>query len=101
VLTEEEQQQGNRNQETQTTPQAPKYLTLMLTPQDALVLKLAREYGASIDFAVRAQDDHQVFTTQQVTLDYILARFGISVPAKQPYTIKKMPDLRPTPETTE
>ncbi|HFD38259.1 MAG TPA: Flp pilus assembly protein CpaB [Anaerolineae bacterium] len=65
----------------------PRYITLMLTPQDALVLKLAREYGASIDLAVRAQDDGQVFTTQQVTLDYILARFGIVVPPKQPYAL--------------
>ncbi len=63
----------------------PKYITLMLTPQDALVLKLAREYGASIDLAVRAQGDGQIFTTQQVTLDYILARFGIVIPPKQPY----------------
>jgi Flp pilus assembly protein CpaB len=59
----------------------------MLSPQDALVLKLAREYGASIQLAVRAQDDHQTFTTQQVTLDYILARFGISVPNKQPFSL--------------
>jgi Flp pilus assembly protein CpaB len=74
------------------TPQAepPQYITLMLTPQDALVLKLAREYGASIDLAVRAQEDHQVFTTQQVTLDYILARFGIGLPAKQPYGIENL-----------
>jgi Flp pilus assembly protein CpaB len=74
------------------TPQAepPEYITLMLSPQDALVLKLAREYGASIDLAVRAQDDHQVFTTQQVTLDYVLARFGISLPAKQPYGIENL-----------
>ena len=44
----------------------------------------------SIDLAVRAQDDHQPFTTQQVTLDYIMARFGISLPAKQPYTVEKL-----------
>ena len=55
---------------------------------DALVLKLAREYGASIDLAVRAQDDHQQFATQEVTLDYILARFAITLPGKQPYSIE-------------
>jgi Flp pilus assembly protein CpaB len=60
----------------------------MLTPQDALVLKLAREQGASIDLAVRATDDAQQFSTQQVTLDYIMARFGVSVPPKQPYRIQ-------------
>jgi Flp pilus assembly protein CpaB len=60
----------------------------MLAPQDALVLKLAREHDASIDLAIRAKDDTQDFATQQVTLDYILSRFGISVPAKREYTIE-------------
>jgi Flp pilus assembly protein CpaB len=73
----------------------PEYITLMLAPQDALVLKLAREYGASIDLAVRAQDDHQQFTTQQVTLDYILARFAVTLPAKQPYTIEDVETIHP------
>jgi Flp pilus assembly protein CpaB len=70
----------------------PEYITLMLEPQDALVLKLAREYNASIDLAVRAQDDGQPFATQQVTLDYILTRFGVSLPPKQPYTIEQLRD---------
>jgi pilus assembly protein CpaB len=73
--------------EEQVPVELPKYITVEITPQDALVLKLAREQGASIDLAVRAQDDTQVFTTQQVTLDYLLARFGISLPTKQPYSI--------------
>jgi pilus assembly protein CpaB len=68
----------------------PEYVTLMVTPQDALVLKLAREYGASIELAVRAQDDAQQFVTQQVTLDYILARFGVALPAKQPYSLESI-----------
>ncbi len=83
-----EQTEGQTGEaEAQPTAEPPQYITLMLTPQDALVLKLAREYGASIDLAVRAQDDHQQFTTQQVTLDYVLARFGVTLPPRQPYTI--------------
>jgi pilus assembly protein CpaB len=74
--------------------QPPSYITLMLTPQDALVLKLARESGSSIELAVRAEDDLQLFTTQQVTLDYILARFGVSMPAKQPYAIEHVDAVR-------
>ncbi len=84
----EEQQVASGQEPAAVEP--PQYITLMLSPQDALVLKLAREMGASIDLAVRAQDDHQVFTTQQVTLDYIMARFGVSLPAKQPYTIQEL-----------
>jgi pilus assembly protein CpaB len=76
----------------------PEYVTLMVTPQDALVLKLAREYGASIDLAVRAQDDAQQFVTQQVTLDYILARFGVALPVKQPYSLEFISTVRPQTE---
>jgi pilus assembly protein CpaB len=76
----------------------PKYITVMVTPQDALVLKLAREVGASIDLGVRAEDDAQQFVTQQVTLDYILARFGVSLPARQPYSIQNATGTRPAPE---
>jgi pilus assembly protein CpaB len=88
-------QQAAGGQQVQTQP--PQYVTLMVTPQDALVLKLAREHGASIDLAVRAQDDAQQFTTQQVTLDYILARFGVSLPAKQPYSIESAQSAGPQP----
>lgn len=78
--------------------QLPKYITLMVNPQDALVLKLAREAGASIDLGVRAEDDAQQFVTQQVTLEYILARFGVSLPARQPYSIQNATGTRPPPE---
>jgi Flp pilus assembly protein CpaB len=77
----------------------PQYITVMVTPQDALVLKLAREHGMSIDLAVRAQDDVQQFATQQVTLDYVMARFGVSLPGEQPYTIQDVNEVQPRPET--
>jgi pilus assembly protein CpaB len=80
--------------EEQGVAEPPQYITLMLAPQDALVLKLAREYGASIDLAVRAKDDHQQFTTQQVTLDYVLARFAIALPARQSYSIENVQEMR-------
>jgi Flp pilus assembly protein CpaB len=87
----QEQQAQGRNQEAAPPPEKPpEYITLMLQPQDALVLKLAREYKASIDLAVRAEDDAQPFATQQVTLDYILTRFGVSLPPRQPYTIEQL-----------
>ncbi len=88
VPTEEAAQ--NNNQAEAAEPVLPSYITLMLQPQDALVLKLAREYGARIDMAVRAADDGQDFATQAVTLDYLLARFGIDLPPKQPYTIENL-----------
>lgn len=87
----QEQQAQARDPDAPPPPEPPpEYITLMLEPQDALVLKLAREYNASIDLGVRAEDDGQPFATQQVTLDYILTRFGISLPPKQPYTIEQL-----------
>jgi pilus assembly protein CpaB len=68
----------------------PQYITLMVTPQDALTLKLARELGAKIELAVRSEEDTQTFTTQQVTLDYIMARFGVTLPTRQPYTLESL-----------
>jgi Flp pilus assembly protein CpaB len=68
----------------------PQYITLMVTPQDALTLKLARELGAKIELAVRSEEDAQTFTTQQVTLDYIMARFGVTLPTRQPYTLESL-----------
>jgi Flp pilus assembly protein CpaB len=77
------------NQDEQTVVQLPEYITLMLQPQDALVLKFAREQGLSIDLAVRGVEDHQSFSNiQQVTLDYVMARFGISLPPKHDYAIE-------------
>jgi Flp pilus assembly protein CpaB len=86
--TEEERERAEQEGEEPVATQPPQYITVMLTPQDALVLKLAREQGASIDLAVRAAEDAQQFSTQQVTLDYIMARFGVSLPPKQPYRIQ-------------
>ncbi len=74
-------------------PELPAFITLMVTPQDALVLKLAREGGASIDLAVRAEEDVQQFATQQVTLDYLMARFSIALPARQAYTVEALRSL--------
>ncbi len=94
--TPEEQEQAQSGEPVPV--ELPEYVTLMVTPQDALVLKLAREHGASIDLAVRAQDDAQQFTTQQVTLDYLLARFAISLPVEQPYSIEAVETARPQTE---
>jgi pilus assembly protein CpaB len=63
------------------------WLTLAVTPQDALVLKYAEETGASMDFVLRSAGETAVFNTQAVTLNYIFERYAIEVPAKLPYGI--------------
>jgi Flp pilus assembly protein CpaB len=83
------QTQTQQGQEPVVEP--PEYITLMLLPQDALVLKLARETQASIDLAVRQKEDTQDFATQQVTLEYLMTRFSVSVPTKHDYGIEMLP----------
>lgn len=61
------------------------WLTLAVTPQDALVLKYAEETGASMDFVLRSAGETSVFNTQAVTLNYIFEKYAIEVPPKLPY----------------
>jgi pilus assembly protein CpaB len=90
ITAEEEQEQQRQDQES-VAPDLPDYITVMVTRQDALVLKMAREQNARIDLAIRAEDDIEQLATQPVTLDYIMARFGINLPAKQAYTLQPAP----------
>ena len=69
-------------------PANPTIITLVVTQQDALVLKYARESGATIDFALRARDFHEQVTTEPVTLGYMVQRFNVKPPDKLPYAIE-------------
>lgn len=89
------QAQNQQGQEPVVAP--PEYITLMLLPQDALVLKLARETEAGIDLAVRQREDLQDFSTQQVTLEYLMTRFSISVPTRHDYALDMLPEPTPAP----
>jgi len=62
-------------------------LTLIVTPQDAMVLKYAAEVGASIDLVLRSAGDTGQITTESVTLQYIFDRFDIQLPPKLPYGV--------------
>lgn len=64
-------------------------LTLIVTPQDAMVLKYVEEIGASIDLILRSANDRDAgrITTESVTLQYIFDRFNIGLPPKLPYGV--------------
>ncbi|MGQ9516519.1 MAG: hypothetical protein ACUVT1_04550, partial [Anaerolineae bacterium] len=72
------------------TPAAPTIITLLVNQQDALVLKFAREAGASIDFALRSKNDHDLVETEPVTLDYMIRRFNIRPPERLPYAVEPL-----------
>lgn len=84
------------------TPNAaaqPDVVTVIVEPQDALVLKFLRESGAAIDLALRSADDaEQMFATESVTLQYMFTRFEVAQPPKLTYGIEPHPTPVPTPQ---
>jgi len=71
-------------------------ITVVVDPQDALVLNFLRESGAVIDLALRSSEDgEQTFTTESVTLQYMFTRFEIAEPPRLTYGIE--PKFVPTP----
>jgi hypothetical protein len=87
---EEEGEAGEGTEEEAAPPPRPEIesLTLIVTPQDAVVLKYAEEMGASMDLVLRSfEDADKLFTTESVTLKYLFDRFTIELPPKLPYGI--------------
>ncbi len=61
------------------------FLTLLVSQQDALVLKYARDDpNFNADFALRGVKDHTIVSTESVTQEYILRRFKVTLPAPPP-----------------
>ena len=89
---EEEQPEEAEGQPVAASRAAVEPLTLIVTPQDAMVLKYAGEVGASIDLVLRSAADTGQITTDSVTLQYIFERFDIELPPKLPYGLT--PPLR-------
>jgi pilus assembly protein CpaB len=79
---------GGEAAPTPTPPPAPDVVTLVLPQQDALVLKYAKENDLGIELALRGTNDHNLVSTEAVTLDYMLARFNVSNPPKRPYQVE-------------
>ncbi len=72
-------------EEGEAAPPIQDFLTLLIASQDALVLKYARDDpNFNVDFALRGVGDHNIVSTESVTLQYILARFNVSLPAPPP-----------------
>jgi hypothetical protein len=73
------------------------YITLLVEPQDALILQWLRESGAVVDLALRNPTDNQLVRTDPVTLGWLLQRMEITLPPPgrfglAPDTIPGCPD---------
>lgn len=56
---------------------APQALLLTVSPQDALVLKYAKDAGGIVDIVLRAPGAEEPFETQAVDIDYVIDRYRI------------------------
>lgn len=78
-------------------PNPPEVLVLALSPQQQLLVKYAVESFANFDFALRGANDGQLYSIDNVDLDFILQRFGIDVPLNFGYSVDPAPDATATP----
>lgn len=70
----------------------PGSITLIVSPQDNLILNYLALSGAQLSLALRSAGDQQAFTTDPVTLQYIMDTKNIPAPAKIPYGVEPRVD---------
>ena len=76
----------------------PDVLVVALTPQQQLFLKYAIESPVNIDFALRGANDNQLYTVQNVDVNFLLERFNIEIPPGFNYSVDiPTPNETPTP----
>jgi pilus assembly protein CpaB len=87
------------------TPLPPDIITLVVSPQDAIVLnylyRMAEKYPTGVEFAyaLRSAGDTSRVDTESVTLSYMFEKFNIALPAKLNYGLDQGqgPQVTPTP----
>ena len=78
-------------------------IVLALQPQQQLLLRYAVDVNAQLFFALRGVNDGQLYTVENMTLDYLLERFNVEIPPNLGYTVEST-DIRqvtPTPPPEE
>jgi Flp pilus assembly protein CpaB len=70
------------------TPPRPDIVTLGVTPQEAVVLTWLIEAKVPVTMALRSASDTARASTSEVTLDYMMGQYGISLPGKRPFSIE-------------
>ena len=76
----------------ETGPTYPGSVTLIVSPQDNLILNYLSLSGAKLSLALRSAGDTQPYTTDPVTLQYIMDTKNIPAPAKIPYGMEPRVD---------
>ncbi len=86
---------------TPAAPPKPTYMSLAVSPQEALVLTYFIQTGVPINFLLRPANETGLATVQQVDLDYIMNAYRVTVPRKLPYGLEgSLSSLRQLLNTT-
>ncbi len=70
------------------TPPRPDIITIGVSPQEAVVLTWLIEAKVPVTLALRSAGDTGRTATTEVTLDYLMGQYGITLPGKRPFTIE-------------
>jgi Flp pilus assembly protein CpaB len=65
----------------------PDIITLIVTPQDAVMLTYLLNHRVNLTLTLRGPEDQSRVETEAATLQYLLSQYAIPVPAKLPYVI--------------
>lgn len=97
----EEQQQQQGDVQATPAPTLPDNLTLVVAPQDVVLLNYLIEADIKMTVALRSAGDSQTITTDAVTLQFVLDQKNIPLPVKLPYAVLPSADeLAPAAEGT-
>jgi len=94
---------ANQQGEVQATPvpAGPDNLTLIVSPQDVVLLNYLVQSKVKLTVALRSSGDARSITTDAVTLQYVLDQKNIPLPVKLPYGILPSADaLAPVTAST-
>jgi Flp pilus assembly protein CpaB len=70
------------------TPARPDIISLGVTPQEAVVLTWLIEARVPVTLALRSATDTSRTPTNEVSLDYIMTTYGMSLPPRAPFSIE-------------
>ena len=69
-------------------PAAPDIVTLIVSPQDAIMLTYLTYTQTQIQLTLRNPSDQSRQATEAATLQFLLSQYNIPVPAKLPYAVE-------------
>ncbi len=75
-----------------TGPAYPGSITIVISPQDTLILNYLSLSGAKLSLALKSAGDTAPFITDPVTLQYIMDQKNIPAPVKLPYGVEPRVD---------